>query len=129
MKAKQVSIFAENKPGRLVAILEALRAYDINIRALSISEGADFGIARMILSDPDKGAQALREAGFTVRETTVIQREMPDRPGGLLDTVAPLAEAGINIEYFYAFLEPTPGKATIVFKVSDPDRAEEVLGK
>jgi hypothetical protein len=129
MKVKQISIFAENQVGRLVAILEVLRAHDINIRALSISEGTDFGIARLILSDPDKGAQALREAGFTVRETVVIQKEMPDRPGGLLETVAPLTKAGINIEYFYAFLEPTPGKANIVFKVGDPDGAEEVLGK
>jgi hypothetical protein len=128
MKIKQVSVFVENQPGRLVAMLEALRASDINIGALSIAEGSDFGILRMILSDPRKGVDTLRDAGFTARETTVIKREMPDRPGGLLDTVAPLAEAGINVEYFYAFLDPSPGKAVIVFKVSDPDRAEEVLG-
>ena len=128
MKVRQVSIFVENQPGRLVAMLEALKASDINIRALSIAEGADFGIVRMILSDAQKGTEALRQAAFTVRETTVLQKEMPDRPGGLLETVAPLSQAGINVEYFYAFLDPTPGKATIVLKVSDPDRAEEVLG-
>ena len=128
MKTKQVSVFVENKPGRLVALLEVLIAQKVNIRALCIAEGADFGIVRMILSDPAKGAEATRKAGFTITETTVLQAEMPDQPGGLLETVArPLAEAGINLEYFYAFIEPTPGKANIVLKVNDPDRAEKVL--
>jgi len=129
MKTKQVSVFVENQPGRLVAMLEALRANDINIRALSVSEGGDFGIVRLILSDPKKGTNALRDAGFIVKETIVVQREIPDRPGGLLETIAPLARAGINVEYFYAYLDPTPGRATIVLKVSDMDRAEEILGQ
>jgi hypothetical protein len=130
MKTKQVSVFVENKPGRLVAMLDALKAENMNIRALCIAEGADFGIVRMILSDPAKGVEAMRKAGFTITETTVLQAEMPDEPGGLLDTVAkPLAEAGINLEYFYAFIDPSPGKANIVLKVSDPDRAEKVLNK
>ena len=128
MKVKQVSVFVENQPGRLVAMLEALAAQDINIQALSIAEGADFGIVRMILSDARQGTEALRKAGFTVKETTVIQKEMPDRPGGLLETVTPLSKAGINVEYFYAFIEPTPGKANLILKVSDPDRAIKVLG-
>jgi hypothetical protein len=128
MKVKQVSVFVENQPGRLVAMLEALAAQDINIQALSIAEGADFGIVRMILSDARQGTEALRKAGFTVKETTVIQKEMPDRPGGLLETVAPLSKAGINVEYFYAFIYPTPGKANLILKVSDPDRAIKVLG-
>ena len=128
MKVKQVSVFVENQPGRLVAMLEALAAQDINIQALSIAEGADFGIVRMILSDARQGTEALRKAGFTVKETTVIQKEMPDRPGGLLETVAPLSKAGINVEYFYAFIDPTPGKANLILKVSDPDRAIKVLG-
>jgi hypothetical protein len=130
MKTKQVSVFVENKPGRLVAMLDALKAENMNIRALCIAEGADFGIVRMILSDPAKGVEAMRKAGFTITETTVLQAEMPDEPGGLLDTVAkPLAEAGINLEYFYAFIDPSPGKANIVLKVSDPDRAVKVLNK
>jgi hypothetical protein len=128
MKARQVSVFVENQPGRLVAMLEALQARDIDIRALSVADNADFGIVRMILSDSRLGAEVLREAGFTVKETTVLQKEMPDRPGGLLETVArPLSQASINLEYFYAFLDPAPGKATIVIKVADPERAERVL--
>ena len=129
MRIKQISAFVENQPGRLVAMLEALAAKNIDIRALSVADHADFGIVRMILSDSRLGAEVLREAGFTVRETTVLQKEMPDRPGGLLETVArPLSQAGMNLEYFYAFLDPTPGKATMVIKVSDPERAEKVLG-
>ena len=129
MRIKQISAFVENQPGRLVAMLEALAAKNIDIRALSVADHADFGIVRMILSDSRLGAEVLKEAGFTVKETTVLQKEMPDRPGGLLETVArPLSQAGINLEYFYAFLDPTPGKATIVIKVADPDRAERVLG-
>ena len=129
MRIKQISAFVENQPGRLVAMLEALAAKNIDIRALSVADHADFGIVRMILSDSRLGAEVLREAGFTVRETTVLQKEMPNRPGGLLETVArPLSQAGVNLEYFYAFLDPTPGKATIVIKVADHDRAEKVLG-
>ena len=128
MKIKQISVFIENQPGRLVAMLEALKAKNINIHALSVSDTTDFGIVRMILSDTVQGAEALREAQFTVKETTVLQQEIPDTPGGLLETIArPLTRAGINLEYFYAFLDTTPGKATIVLKVTDPDKAEEVL--
>ncbi len=130
MKVRQISAFVENTPGRLVAMLETLRVKKIDIRALSVADHSDFGIVRMILSDPRLGAQALRDAGFTVNETVVLQREMPDRPGGLLEAIAnPLSKAGVNLEYFYAFLDPTPGTATIVIKVADPDRAEKVLGK
>ena len=130
MKVKQISVFIENLPGRLVAMLEALKAKNVNIRALSVSETTDFGIVRMILSDAALGAAALREANFTVKETIVLQQEIPDTPGGLLETIArPLTEAGINLEYFYAFLDSTPSKPIIVIKVTDPEQAEEVLGK
>ena len=130
MKIKQVSVFMENQPGRLVAMLEALKAQNINIQALCVAEGSDFGIVRLILSEVTKGAEVLRKAGFTVTETVVLQVEMPDKPGGLLESVArPLAKAGINLEYFYAFIDPTPGKAVIVLKVNDPDRAEKVISQ
>jgi len=130
MKIKQVSCFVENQPGRLEAMLEALKAENINIRALCVAEGSEFGIMRMVLSDSAKGADALRKAGFTVRETVVLQKEISDQPGGLLDTVAkPLAKAGINLEYFYAFVDPAPGKASIVLKVSDPDKAEKIINQ
>ena len=130
MKIKQVSVFVENQPGRLVAMLEALKGKEVNIRALCIAEGSDFGIVRMILSDNVRGVEALKQAGFTVTETTVLQKDMPDQPGGLLEAVAkPLAKAGINLEYFYAFVDPSPGKASIVLKVSDPERAEQLINQ
>ncbi len=130
MKIKQVSCFIENQPGRLESALEALKTAQVNIRALCVAETSEFGIMRMVLSDSARGAEALRKADFTVKETVVLQKEMPDQPGGLLDTVArPLARAGINLEYFYAFIDPTPGTASIVLKVSDPDRAEKAMGQ
>lgn len=130
MKIKQVSCFVENQPGRLEAMLEALKTDSINIRALCVAETSEYGILRMVLSDTAKGVEALRKAGFTVKETVVLQKDIPDQPGGLLDAVAkPLAKAGINLEYFYAFIDPTPGKASIVLKVSDPDKAEKAMGQ
>ena len=114
MKIKQVSVFVENQPARLFSMLEVLGKADINMRALSVSETAEFGIIRMILDNPDKGMDALKKAGYTAREDMIITAEIPDVPGGLLNSVAaPLAKAGINIDYFYAFLEPSLGRARI----------------
>ena len=129
MKLEQVSVFIENQPGRMVAMLEALRSEGVNIRALSIAETADFGITRMILSDVEKGVEALGRAGFPARTTEVLRVEVPDVPGGLLEGVAkPLAAAGINVEYMYAFIDPAPGKAVVVVKVGDLERAEKAVG-
>lgn len=128
MKIKQVSVFVENQAGRLFAMLQALERARINMRALSVSETAEFGIVRMVLDNPDAGAEALRNAGYTVRQDWVLSCEIPDVPGGLLKTVAaPLAKAGVNIAYFYAFMEPVPGKARMVLKVDDIEKAEKVL--
>ena len=129
MKIKQVSVFVENQPGRLLAMLQALEKSGINIHALSVSETAEFGIVRMVLADADSGAEALRQAGYTTRRDWVISTEIPDTPGGLLRSVAePLAKAGININYFYAFIQPPWAKARIVLKTDDMDKAEEILG-
>jgi hypothetical protein len=128
MKVKQVSVFVENQPGRLFAILDALDKAKVNIRALAVSETAEFGIVRMILDNADTGMDALKKAGFTARNDMIVSAEIPDIPGGLLKTVVePLAKAGVNIGYFYAFLEQSPGKAMIVLKVSDTDKAETIL--
>ncbi|MFH1639593.1 MAG: amino acid-binding protein [Chloroflexota bacterium] len=129
MKIKQVSVFVENQPGRLLTMLQALEKSGRNIRALSVSETAEFGIVRMILDDADSGMDALKRAGYTTRHDDVISAEIPDIPGGLMKSVAePIAAAGINISYFYAFLEPSPGKARIVLKTDDLDKTEQVLG-
>ena len=130
MRIKQVSVFVENKPGRLSEMLEALRQKGINIRALCVADSSDFGVVRMVLSDAEEGADAIRQAGFTVKTTEIIGIEVPDVPGGLLKSVVePLAQAGINLEYAYGFIDPTPGKALVAIRVDDIDRAEQALGQ
>lgn len=130
MKIQQISVFLENHPGRLVGVLESLEQAGVSIRALSISDAADFGIVRLVVTDPAKGSEALKKAGFTTRLDWILSAEIPDVPGGLLKTVAqPLAEAGINLRYFYAFIEPgANGKAVVVIKPDDVEKAEKVLG-
>ena len=128
MKIKQVSVFAENKHGRFLAILKALESTGVNLRAISVSENADFGIVRMIMDDPEKGALALKQAGFTERTDIMLTAEIPDVPNGLLKTVIqPLAAGGVNVDYFYAFLEQKAGTARIVLKTSDDEKAEHLL--
>lgn len=128
MKIKQISVFVENQPGRLVAILEVLEKKQISIRALSISETGEFGIVRMILDNTDEGLEALRQVGFTTRVDWLLYAEIPDVPGGLLNSVArPLAEAGINLGYFYAYIEPSEAKAIAVLKTDNLEEAEKVL--
>ncbi|TET74502.1 MAG: ACT domain-containing protein [Dehalococcoidia bacterium] len=129
MRIQQISVFVENHPGRLVSILEVLEKKGISIRALSISESAEFGIVRMILDNPDEGLEALRQAGFTTRMDWILSAEIPDVPGGLLNSVAkPLTEAGINLKYFYAYIEQATGdKAMVVLKTDDLEKAEQIL--
>ena len=127
-RIKQVSVFIENQPGRLTAMLEALGKNAIDVRALSMSDTADFGIVRMILSDAAKGVEALRQAGFTTRQDWILSAEIPDRPGGLLKTVAePLAQAGINLKYLYFYIEAAASKSMVVLKTDDLEKAEQVL--
>lgn len=128
MKIKQLSVFVENLPGRLVAILEVLAKKQISIRALSISETSEFGIIRMILDNTEEGLEALRQVGFVARTDWLLCAEIPDVPGGLMNSVAaPLAKAGINLEYFYAYIEPSADKAIAVLKTNDIEKAERVL--
>ncbi|MCL5110852.1 MAG: ACT domain-containing protein [Chloroflexi bacterium] len=125
---KQVSVFAENRLGSLQAVLQALADREINIRALSIADTSDFGIVRMILSDTDLGLRALRDAGLTASTTEVLRVELPDTPGGLLKAaVRPLSEAGLNVEYIYAFVDMPLEKAAAVVKVDNVQKARQVL--
>jgi hypothetical protein len=129
MRAKQVSVFMENRPGRLKQALEALAAARVDIRTLSIAESIDFGVARMILVDTEGGVRALRDAGFTASVVDVLAVEVPHRPGGFLEAVVtPLTAAGINIEYAYAFAEGPADRALVVLKTSDVARAESLIG-
>jgi len=128
MRIKQVSIFIENQPGRLQAILRALEQKGISIRALTVSDTAEFGIVRMLLSKPDEAVEALRQAGFTARQDWILSAEIPDVPGGLLNSVTkPLGDAGINIKYLYFYIEAAAGKSMVVLKVDDLEKAERIL--
>jgi hypothetical protein len=131
VRIKQVSVFAENQPGRLESVLEVLEQKGISIRALSVSDTAEFGIVRMILANPDFGLDSLREAGFTARLDWILSAEIPDVPGGLLNTVVkPLASAGVNLKYLYAYIEQSAGdKAMVVLKTDDLEKSEEILAK
>ena len=124
-RIKQLSIFSENRPGRLAAMAKAMMDEDVNIFAFSIAEGAGYGVIRALVDRPEKAFKKLTEMGVTVRYTDVLAVEMVDRPGGLYDVVAALAEMGINIEYSYAY----SGKrcAVLILRVEDPDKAAEKL--
>ena len=127
MKVEQISVFLENKAGRLAEVADVLGREGINIRALSLADTTDFGILRLIVNDREKAKKALKEAGFTVGITQVIAVEVEDRPGGLARILKLLADEGINVEYMYAFVERSSGNAVLIFKFEDLDRAIEVL--
>ncbi|MDH7497335.1 MAG: ACT domain-containing protein [Syntrophomonadaceae bacterium] len=126
---KQISVFLENKAGRLASVTRTLGDAGINIRALSIADTSDFGILRLIVSDPDRAYAILKEAGFAVSETEVIAVSVPDTPGGLAAILEVMAEAGINIEYLYAFIGTRAENALVIFKVEDPQRAVKFFGE
>lgn len=127
MRVKQISVFLENKSGRLASVTEMLGANNINIRALSIADTTDFGILRLIVNEPDRAYKTLKENGFTVSETDVIAVEVDDTPGGLGTVLRHLDNAGVNIEYLYAFLEKSSKDALVVFRVEQIENAITVL--
>ncbi len=128
MNVNQLSVFLENKSGRLAKVTRVLGERDINIRALSIADTTDFGILRLIVNKPEEAHELLKSEGFVVTQTEVIAVCIPDKPGGLAGVLAILEEAGINIEYLYAFVGNTNTKnALVIFRVEDCDKAVEVL--
>jgi hypothetical protein len=127
MKVEQISIFIENKSGRLAEIARILGESGINIRALSLADTSDFGILRLIVNDVAKAAMVLKEAGFTVSKTEVIAVEVPDRPGGLAAILQALDREAINVEYMYAFVERCGGNAVIIFRFDETDKAIAAL--
>jgi hypothetical protein len=122
--AKQISVFLENKSGRLAQVTKVLGDAGINIRALSIADTSDFGILRLIVNDPVKAYKILKEEGFTVSETEVMAVRMPDSPGGLASVLDQMSEDNLNIEYLYAFLGMSGNEALVVFKVEDIKKAK-----
>ena len=129
MLIKQISVFIENRPGSLANVTEALADSKVDIIALSLADTSEFGILRLIVDKPDEAKTALREAGLIVKSTDVLAVAMDDRPGGLAGVVRLIADAGLSIEYMYAFVGKKDGKAVVVVRVNDLEAAMVALNK
>ena len=129
MKVEQISIFLENRAGRLSAVTRVLSESGVNIRALSLADTSDFGILRLIVSDFDQAKKVLKENGFTVGRTTVVAVEVEDKPGGLHNILNLLSGQGINVEYMYAFVQQSGKNAVLIFRFDRTDEAIEILQK
>lgn len=127
MFIKQLSIFVENKFGRLEAIVDCLSKNNINLRALSLADTADYGVLRVIVDDAEKAKKALNDMGVIAKLTDVVAVYLDDRSGGLASVLSILKDAEISIEYMYAFLGRKEGKALMVLKAEDEAYAEKVL--
>ena len=129
MFIKQLSVFVENKSGRLAEITAVLAGAGIDIRALSIADTKDYGIVRFIARDNDRAYEILKQAGFTVGQTELIGVEVEDKPNALAEVIALLEEENINIEYLYSFVLTNHNSAKILMRVEDTERAVKLLGE
>jgi hypothetical protein len=127
MLVKQISVFLENKLGRLAEVTKILGDKDIDISALSIADTTDFGILRLIVNKPKEAEQILRENNFTVSCTNVIAIAVADKPGGLANVLQILDNFSIGIEYMYAFVGKNKDEALVIIRVESPDKTAEVL--
>ncbi|MDR1220660.1 MAG: ACT domain-containing protein [Treponema sp.] len=127
MELKQITVFLENKVGRLGEVTRVLAEAGVNMRAISIADTADFGILRIIADQHDAALRALSEAGFTTRITTIAAVEIEDRPGGLAHVMELFQKSQVNIEYLYASLENKAGKAVVIFKLADHEKGLQIL--
>jgi hypothetical protein len=124
---KQISVFLENKPGSLYAVLRKLKEWNVNLRALSLADTAEFGVLRFIVEHPEDLVARLKEEHFAATLTEVLAVGVEDRPGGLCDVVEVLTKAGISIEYLYAFVSPKGDRAYVVLRVEDLETAKKIL--
>ncbi|MBO8126619.1 MAG: ACT domain-containing protein [Firmicutes bacterium] len=123
MIARQISVFLENRPGRLADVLIPLAQAGLNLRAISVADTTDFGILRLMVDQPEKAVAVLKKAGITCTLNEVIAVEIPNTPGALAEVVQLLAKKSINVNYLYPFSR----SALILLKTSDNERAVEVL--
>ena len=123
----QLSVFLENKKGRLFDVCSFLGEHKVNIRALTVAESDNFGVLRLLVKDPHGTARLLKDNGFVVNETEVVAVEVDDRPGGLARVLGTINKHHINVEYMYGFVEPSSSKAMMVFRFDDSLKAVEVL--
>jgi hypothetical protein len=127
MNVEQLSIFLENKPGRLVEVTRIFEEGRINIRALALADTTEFGILRVIVNDNQKAQRLLKDHGYTVGVTEVVAVEVEDRPGGLNRILVALARHNINVEYMYAFVRQSGQNAVLIFRFDDVQAASAVL--
>ena len=127
MALKQLTVFVENKQGTLVKVTDKLAANEVNLRALSVAETEGFGILRLIVDDEAKAEKVLTEAGYLIKVTQVVGVKIGDAPGKLSYVLRTLEQAGINIEYLYAFMARTERHAYVVIRVEDIAQTEQVL--
>lgn len=127
LKTRQISVFIENRSGRLAKITTALGNADINIRAMSLADTSDFGILRLIVNKTEKARETLSDYGFTVKISEVIAVAIPDIPGALGNLLSIMERAGLNVEYMYAFVEKNQDQAIIIFCFDDTDKAIQAL--
>ena len=127
MLIKQLSIFVENKPGRLCAVTGILKENNIDIKALSIADTRDFGILRLMVNDPEKACEALKKEDCTVTITDVIVIGVEDKPGKLADILCLLHHNSISVEYMYAFISKTDNMAFVILRVEDNDKTIKIL--
>jgi len=129
MTVEQLSVFVENKPGKLVEALEALADAEVDLRALSLADTSDFGILRVIVDKPEKALEVLNNAGFLVKSNNVLAVVIGDKPGGLAYVVRILSEAGVDIEYTYAFVAHSRDHAYVIIRVDNNEAAVKILTK
>lgn len=129
MKVEQISIFLENKSGRLAEVSAVLANSGVNIRALSLADTSDFGILRLIVNDTEKAKQVLKDNSFTVGKTEVVAVEVADKPGGLAGILEVMKDSNINVEYMYAMIHKSAGNAIIIFRFDESEKAIEAMRK
>jgi hypothetical protein len=127
MKIRQISVFLENRPGRLSALCRTLAEAGVNLSTLTLAETGEFGLLRLITPDPEKAKQVIEQAGYAATSTEVVALQVPDRPGGLASVLQALEARQISVEYMYAFAMKAGGDAVMVFRFDDMDRALSVL--
>lgn len=129
MRITQISVFLENRKGRLYDVCSLLGDNGVNIRALTIAETESFGVLRIVVDDSDKAVKLLQDNGFVANFSDVVAIEVGDEPGGLASVLKIFADNDVNIEYMYGFVEKFSDKALLVFRFEDADAAQEILAR
>ncbi len=127
MKITQLSVFLENRPGRLSALCRTLADAGVNLSTLMLSDNGEFGLLRLLTPDVAKAKTIAIDAGYAVTTTEVVALQVPDRPGGLAGVLVLLEKAGVSVEYMYAFAERPGSDAVMVFRFDDTDKALAAL--